>query len=168
MTRTLTRGNGHFLLGFCLTLDSIATRAPRARPEGPVRQWQSLVRQGREDVRLCEPPAGSHAVSASTSSARASWGLLGTWPVPDEIRATLRPPRCPTSSAALEVPLGRPGRRRWARLPCGGRWLRAAPWRTRRRGGLHGLLPRCDEARMGLDVFSVAPRRHRPESQNSR
>ena len=80
---------------------SLRTGWAQARPR------QALVRQGSEGVGPCEPPAGSHAVLASRTIARASWGLLGRWPVPDAARASLRPPACPTGSPALELPLRR-------------------------------------------------------------
>jgi len=94
-----------------------------------------FVRRVLDGVRPCEPPAGSHAVPASSWSGRPSCGLLGRRPVSDAIRASSRPPRCPSASPAFEVPLGRPDRPRWTWLPGGRRWLRAAPRRTRRRGG---------------------------------
>ena len=68
--------------------------------------------------------------------------------MPDAARASPRPLGCPTASPAFELPPGRPDRPRWTWLHGGGRWLCAAPRRTRRRGG---LLPSAPALRRSSD-----------------
>ena len=80
-----------------LTLDSIATRAPRARPEGPVRQWQSSLGMDRRGWKLL--PSVTSPASLLVLLVRWRDGGLGSVPRASTLMPSCGLRRCSYSSS---------------------------------------------------------------------
>jgi len=81
-------------------------------------------------------------------------------------QASLRPPRCPTASPALEVPRGWPDRRRRPRRPGGRRRCGLRLGESAFAVALHDAAGAATKLGWASTPALGAPRRHPPESQN--